>query len=166
MLADPRAAWNISRVRSASPIVALAVLVGIAILSAVSLGTRALGDGDASPTPWGVRLGMSATEVRAQVEARASGTWSTRLENDDWILERTADHEHATFELHDARLVAVRIEAPAASDFPAEPAYEATEGSVLVRETQGDHVALTLLSRSCPTHRDEATRLVAAHGGD
>lgn len=151
--------------RSSSPLVALAVLVGIAVLSSMSLGARLLSDADPSSTLWGARLGMTATEVRAIVEQRAEGTWTTRLENGDWILERATAGEHATFELHDARLVAIRAEARVASDFPASPPYEETADSVLVREVRGDQVEATLLSRSCPTHREEAARLVAAHAG-
>lgn len=143
--------------------VALAVLVGIAVLSAVSLGVRLLSEGEPSPTLWGVRLGMSATEVRARVEERTEGTWTTRLESGDWVLERVMEGQHARFELHDARLVAIRIEAPTAADFPASPSYEETEDGVLVRDAHGDRVEATLLSRSCPTHREEAARLVAAH---
>lgn len=151
--------------RSASPVVALVVLVGLALLSALSLALSMFQDRDPRPTVWGVRLGMTATDVRQRVEERGPGEWSTRLEGGDWVLERSTPHEHATFELHDGQLVAVRIEGPIAVDLPATPPYELTDGSVLVRTVRGDQVETTLLSRACPTHHEEAERLVRVYAG-
>lgn len=151
--------------RSASPVVALAALIGLASLSAFSLAVAVLGDRDPRPTVWGVRLGMTATEVRERVEERGPGAWSTHLESGDWVLERSTDRERASFELHDGQLVAVRIEGPIAVDLPATPPYELTDGSVLVRVARGDRVETTLLSRACPTHHDEAEELVRVYAG-
>lgn len=150
--------------RSASPLVALVVLVGLTLVSAAGLLVAPFrGEEPSAGSAWGVRLGMSATELRARVEQRGPGTWTTRLESGDWVLERDTDREHAAFALHDGRVVAIRIEGPASAELDPTPSYEETAESVRIRARRGERVEITILSRTCPTHHDEAERLVAEH---
>jgi len=110
-----------------------------------------------------VRLGMTADDVRRRIDARGPGEWTSRLSDGDWVLEHRAPNATAEYELHEGQLVAIRIDASAASDLGATPNFQVTRGSVLVRDDEAGRVRITLLSRDCPTHRVEAERLVASH---
>lgn len=149
--------------RSTSSLVALVVLVALATLSALGIGLAALHDEAHAPQVWGLWLDMRPTELRAQLDARGDATWTTRLEAGDWVLERTSATEHGTFELHEGRLVAIRAEGPVADDNPASPSFELSDESVLVRVVEGERVRTTVLSRTCPTHHDEAEQLAREH---
>lgn len=136
---------------------AAAALAGLA-LRLVQLGSR-----DPRPTVLGVRLGMTADEVRARVDARGPGQWTSSVVEGDWVLEHRAGDENARFEIHEGQLVAIRVDASTVEDLATVPAFEVTPGSVLLRQTEGAHVRIVLLSRACPTHHDEAEAIVAAH---
>ena len=112
----------------------------------------------------GIRLGMTADDVRRRVDEHGPGEWTSRLDRGDWVLEHDAPTETSSFELHEGQLVAIRYDAPADADLGAGPEFEMTRGSVLTRRIQSGRVRITLLSRDCPTHHDEAEQLVAAHG--
>lgn len=137
---------------------ALLALAGAAMQLVSMLGT------DPRPSVVGVRLGMTADEVRRRVDERGSGTWTSAVVDGDWHLEHVAADGSERFEIHEGQLVAVRAEGLVGRDRPASPAREVTPGSVLVRTVEGDRVRITLLSRACPTHRAEAERLVAGGG--
>jgi hypothetical protein len=111
----------------------------------------------------GLRLGMTADDVRSRVDETGPGEWTSRLDRGDWVLVHEAPNETSSFELHEGQLVAIRYEAPADADLGAGPEFEMTRGSVLTRHLEGGRVRITLLSRDCPTHHDEAEQLVAAH---
>jgi hypothetical protein len=125
----------------------------------VAVASRAVSD--PRPSIYGVRLGMTADEVRARVDETGPGTWSASAASGDWVLEHTADDAHARFELHDGQVMAIRVDAPDSSSLDG-PSLEVTDGSVLRREHAGSRIVWTLLSRACPTHRDEAEALVEA----
>lgn len=140
----------------------LAALTVLALIGAgVALASTTLAD--PRPAIDGVRLGMTADEVRARVDERGDGTWSASSSSGDWVLEHTAGEEHARFELHDGQLMAIRLESSARADLLG-PALEVTDSTVLRREVEGGQIAVTLLSRSCPTHRAEAEALVRSAG--
>jgi hypothetical protein len=144
---------------------AVVVLLTFSIAALGALALRVVGALDVDPRPsvFGVRLGMTADEVRERVDARGPGEWSSSVVLGDWVLEHRAGPEHARFEIHEGQLVAIRVEGPASSDLPTEPRFAVTPGSVLLREPEAGGVRITLLSRACPTHHEEAERLVAAH---
>jgi hypothetical protein len=143
-------------------IVVLAVLSVAAIVAITYPWVQSLSR-DPRPSVLGVRLGMTADEVRARVDEAGPSEWSSSVVGGDWVLESHRGPRQATFEIHEGQLVAIRVEGPTSSDLPTDPDYEETPGSVLVRRTEGDTTRITLLSRACPTHRDEAERLVAEH---
>jgi hypothetical protein len=111
----------------------------------------------------GVRLGMTADDVRARIDAREPGEWSSSVVAGDWVLEHRVADEAARFEIHEGQLVAIRVEGPTSADLPSEPRFEVTPGSILVREPDRTRVRITLLSRACPTHHEEAEALVRAY---
>lgn len=142
-----------------SRLVLAALTVLTVVVGGVELASRALED--PRPSFYGVRLGMTADDVRARVDERGEGTWSASPSSGDWVLEHTRGDEHARFELHDGQLMAIRVEAIATAELEGEP-LEVTESTVLRREVEGDRIVWTLLSRTCPTHRAEAEALVLA----
>lgn len=137
------------------------MLALLALGGAVMQLVAALG-ADPRPSVLGIRLGMTADEVRRRMDERGPGTWTTAVVDGDWHLEHVAADGTERFEIHEGQLVAVRAEGVAGRDRPTAPAREVTPGSVLVRTVEGDRVQITLLSRACPTHRIEAERLVTA----
>lgn len=144
---------------------ALAVLLALSIAALGALALRLVGALSADPRPSvaGVRLGMTADEVRERVDERGPGEWTSSVVLGDWVLEHRAGEERARFEIHEGQLVAIRLDGPASADLPTEPRFVVTPGSVLVRDTDAGRVRITLLSRACPTHHDEAESLVATH---
>lgn len=135
------------------------ILALLAIGAAVTQLVTAL-TADPRPTVAGVRLGMTADEVRRRVDERGPGTWSSAVVDGDWHLEHVGPDGTERFEIHEGQLVAVRAEGVIGRDRPGAPPREVTPGSVLVRTVEGDRVRTTLLSRACPTHRAEAEGLV------
>lgn len=137
---------------------------GLALLALVGVVMQVVAALDADPRPsvLGVRLGMTADEVRRRIDERGPGTWTTAVVEGDWHLEHVGADGSERFEIHEGQLVAVRAEGVAGHDRPTTPPREVTPGSVLVRTSRGDRVQITLLSRACPTHRIEAEALVAA----
>jgi len=143
-------------------IVVLAVLSLAAIVAIAYPWVQSLSR-DPRPSVLGVRLGMTADDVRQRVDEQGPSEWSSSIVDGDWVLESRRGPRRATFEIHEGQLVAIRIEGPASSDLPSTPAYEETPGSVLVRRVDGDTTRITLLSRACPTHHDEAESFVNEH---
>ena len=134
-----------------------------AVASVVAYAWLAARLADPRPSVLGARLGMTADELRARVDAQRPGTWTSSVIAGDWILDRREGDVEARFELHEGQLVAVRVEGPRSAGLVETPPYEVTPGSVAVRTVDHDHVRITLLSRACPTHHDEAEALVRAH---
>jgi len=143
--------------------IAVLAIVSIATFGGLAYHWIAPALADPRPSVLGVRLGMTADEIRRRVDETGPGEWSSRVTNGDWVLTHAAPTSDATFEIHEGQLVAVRVDASGAADLATTPRVEVTPGSILVRERDGDRVRITLLSRSCPTHHDEAERLVARY---
>jgi len=109
-----------------------------------------------------VKLGMTPGDVRAKIDL-PPGTWRANP-GEEMTLDyspTTGDVPKVRFEFHSGMLVAIRATLPtndpAASSIP----LEVTPGAVISREKSGPQsTALTWLSRDCPTHKDEAARLV------
>lgn len=138
-------------------LVLAALAVAAALGAGVAIASRALSD--PRPSIYGVRLGMTADEIRARIDEAHDGTWSASADSGEWVLEHTQGDTHARFELHDGQLMAIRVDAPLTAALAGAP-LEVTEGTVLTRREHDGRIAWTLLSRSCPTHRAEAEALV------
>lgn len=116
----------------------------------------------------GVRLGMTPRDVRDRFEGGGTGTWQTKVgggagASDDTLLEWSATGDrsratHARFEFHLGMLVAVRahLREPISA-----PRIDLTPKTVTVRAPEGGGTEVTILSRDCPTHHDEAEALAA-----
>ena len=137
-----------------------AMTIAMSVAAAAWIAVR---NTDRRPTVLGARLGMTPDELRARVDARDVGVWTSSLVGGDWVLDRRAIGSEGRFEFHEGQLVAVRAEGPRSADLPTTPPFEVTPGSVLVRAVDHDRVQITLLSRGCPTHHEEAEALVRAH---
>jgi hypothetical protein len=140
-------------------------VIRIAILAAAlmtSACTRI--EPDAIPN---VKLGMAPGDVRDRFDPGGPGTWQTSVGKaaDDTALEwkakdGSAKVRDARFEFHLGMLVAVR--ARTAEDPPSSEKISATPASVTVRRSApAGGTDIAVLSKDCPTHKDEAASLVA-----
>lgn len=106
------------------------------------------------PSIRGVRLGMTSDEIRT---LRSGGGWTTVVDaSGDLALERPGER----YEFHEGLLVAATVELAHGEAEASGPARSVSSGSVLVRQTTQSGARLRLVSRVCPTHADEARRLV------
>lgn len=144
------------------------MLAALALASAAWLGARWLAAANADPRPsvLGLRLGMTADEARGRLDARRAGEWTSEPTGTDWTFVHRGAEDTTELTLHEGQLVAIRVDAPASDDLRTGPDRQVTPGSVLVRTEAGGRVRITLLSRACPTHHDEAERLVAGTGAE
>lgn len=121
----------------------------------------------------GVRLGMTPRDVRARFESGAGGegAWQTKLGagagvSDDTVLEWTASSQEgrassARFEFHLGMLVAVRAHL---REGLAAERVDLTPKTVTLRSPGAPGAGgtdVTILSRDCPTHRQEAESLAS-----
>jgi len=141
---------------------ALLGLVLLTGLGATSLAASALAPLGAPPSVLGLRLGATPDMVRARL---TSASFRTELGEDVALVADGAIAADvapgARFEFHDGQLVAVRLDLlPNHPDAHGVPLI-ATPATVLARAPAGDLVHVSLLARTCPTHREEAERLVA-----
>lgn len=154
--------WKWQRLSQLGALLGLVLLTG---LGATSLCARALegplGMGAAPPSIVGLRLGATPDMVRDRF---AGVLFRTELGEDVALVTdmplAPGIEPGARFEFHDGQLVAVRL--LLASEHPDAPGDRlvATPGTVLSRTPEADgRVRAILLSRTCPTHRDEAERL-------
>jgi hypothetical protein len=118
---------------------------------------------------YGVRLAMTASDLRAHFEPGAPGHWHTETTPDReiamvWAADAPERHPavlRARFEIHSGLLVAIRAEARTEG-----PPLEKSLSAVLARHPlPGDRerASITILARDCPTHADEARALLAGH---
>lgn len=148
--------------------VALLGLVLLTGLGATSLCARAL-EGplslDAPPSILGLRLGATPDMLRARFPGVA---FRTEL-GEDVALVTDAPlaalvEPGARFEFHDGQLVAVRVVLASEHGDASGDRLVATPGTVLSRTPEADgRVLAVLLSRTCPTHREEAESLVTGN---
>lgn len=141
-------------------------LLAAAAAAVLALAACTKSDADAVP---GVRLGMAPHDVRERLVTGGDGVWRTKVgaAADDTAIEWTARNAdearvpHATFEFHLAMLVAVRATVRDPSP-PASDTITSTSHTVTLRKAAGPGLTdVTVLARDCPTHHDEAEKLVA-----
>ena len=134
-------------------ILASIVLSGVALVGAVIARLEILSA--PVPTLLGLRLGVTPDEVRAR---RAGGEWTTRVEpSGDLSLVRGDER----YEFHEGLLVAVAVALDAHEPDAIGPALVVTPVTVLVREPTQGGIQVRMISRTCPTHSEEAERLAA-----
>jgi hypothetical protein len=114
----------------------------------------------------GVRLGLSPSQVRRQLETDGPGSFRSIAMGEDfalvWMPDRPrGDLLRARLEFHLGQLVAARmLLSPRASESGG-PALSQSEASVLHRRTTSRGVELTWIAKSCPTHAAEVRRLLS-----
>lgn len=156
-------------------------MLTVAVVFAVAAFCNTVACGrDPGPDPIpGVRLGMTPRDVRDHFESDPSrggagaGAWQTKVgggagASDDTVVEWTATDpqaatRHARFEFHLGMLVAIRVQQR--DRIPAER-IDVTPKTVTRRAPGGGGGAVatggtevTVLSRDCPTHHEEAEAL-------
>lgn len=140
----------------------LTLALALGPVTAASLAGCERASASASEAMPAIRLGMSPRDVRDRFDGGGEGTWQTKLAAKtaedtvlEWVARDPAQARTSTarFEFHLGMLVAVRAhlrEAAAAK-------MEATEKTVSVLEPSPQGGSdLTILSRDCPTHHEEA----------
>lgn len=144
--------------------------IGAAVLSLAALwalgglALSMLAPSGEVPSLRGVRLGMTAEQVRARFDGGAVASYRTEITGSDLRLVRapggSLDRE-ASFEIHEGMLVAVRLDLPDSAPEVAGPRLEVTPLSVLARQPgEPGRTQILLLSRTCPTHASEVAELV------
>lgn len=121
-------------------------------------------EADALPN---VKLGMAPGDVRDRFEPGGPGTWQTSVgaSADDTAIEwkakdGSAKVKEARFEFHLGMLVAIR--AKTTEPPPSEDEISATPAKVTLKKKATDgSTELDVLSRDCPTHKEEASKLAA-----
>lgn len=134
--------------------------------------------GETIPDVYGVKLGMTASDVRDRFRG-AGGAFKADVAADDYAIrwtrgeaKTTASGEPnplvVTFEYHMGTLVAIRARVP--SDAPiAKGSSVVTSKSAVLARTPGEAldggvagtVEVDVLARDCPTHKTEAESLAA-----
>lgn len=111
----------------------------------------------------GVKLGMTPSDVRARIDLPKDGTWKV-TSGEEMILDYsppTGDVPKVRFEFHSGMLVAIRADLASSDSAASSVPLEVTPGAVIARDKPGSHFThVTWLSRDCPTHKEEAERLV------
>lgn len=134
----------------------------LALALVLVLGCR----GDEIPDFWGLRLGMTATDVRDRFTAK-NGSFKAETAADDytirWTPKEPADDSPREVELafHMGSLVAITAKIPEASAFAKGPPFVITKRSALKRSpSTAGLVDVELLARDCPTHRSRSEAIV------
>jgi|GEM_PF-1242227 len=151
----------------ASPRVGRA-LRGALLALALALGASAwwvVGQRSTGVDLRGVRIGLSAADTRARFLAPGPGVWASESSPEPslrWSASGATDVREAVFEFHQGMLVAVRLKVSPKSPEATGPSLEQTPARVISRQAEGDAVAVTLLSRSCPAHAAEVAKLLGS----
>lgn len=143
---------------------ALAVLAALAVL----LACRA----DTIPDVYGVRLGMTASDVRDRFTA-TGGTFKADVAADDYSIRWTpgsdatlrakggdANPLSVDFAFHMGSLVAIDARVPADATVAKGPTYVVSKSSVMKRTADAEGVAIDVFARDCPTHKARAEAIV------
>jgi hypothetical protein len=143
--------------------IAVAAALAVFAMGALAFSLHSGNTGDIR----GVRLGLSASDTRDRFVAPGPGTWTSAAEPEPvlrWAPDDAASPVHAaTF--HQGMLVAIRLRVAPGAHEAAGPPLELSRSSLTSRGAEpGGDVAVTQLSRSCPTHADEVRRLLSADG--
>lgn len=134
-------------------------------ISLAASGCRS--EGDAIPH---VKLGMAPRDVRERFQPGEpgrpppAGSWQTAVGGgDDTALEWTSREPSsafadARFEFHVGMLVAIRahLREPSTKE-----TISTTARTVTLRAPHDGGTAITVLSRDCPTHKDEAASIAS-----
>lgn len=109
-----------------------------------------------------VRLGMTPADVRATFAPPAAGPSQWRVDSSgETALEWRGSGRSFRFEFHNAQLMAVRAVLDSRDPSTHGDALEVSTATVLRRHAREDgRVELTLLARDCPSHAEEARRLI------
>jgi hypothetical protein len=118
----------------------------------------------------GVRLGMTASDVRSRFLAGKTGTWTSAQEPEPvlrWSASAGesapggAGPQKAVFEFHQGMLVALTlVGGPTAKG----PALETTRASVASRRAGPNGPEVRVLSRDCETHKAEVAKMLSSGG--
>ncbi|MDQ3032906.1 MAG: hypothetical protein M3Y87_10850 [Myxococcota bacterium] len=141
------------------------MLVPALLALSALVATIVMPSGPEIPSIRGVRLGMSAEQVRARFEDGAPASWRTEIAGGDLALIRapggSLDRE-SRFELHNGMLVAIRLDLPDDAPEASGETLAITPGSVTERApAEPGRVALSVLARDCPTHAEEVSRILS-----
>lgn len=111
---------------------------------------------------YGVRLGLTPAQLRARFEAPGPGSFRT-VPGPELALEwaGASPEPSLRFEFHDGMLVALRARVRSNDPAAQGPPVVVSNAAVLARRGAGtDRTEVTWLARDCPTHADEARRLL------
>lgn len=128
---------------------------------------------DTIPDVYGIRLGMTASDVRDRFTA-TGGTFKADVAADDYSIRWTPGPDATLeakgggpnplavdFAFHMGSLVAISARVPADAPIATGPTYVVTKGSVLKRApTEPSGVGIDVLARDCPTHKARAEAIV------
>lgn len=149
---------------------ALAAFLAI-VAALVVVGCRA----DEVPDVYGVRLGMTASDVRDRFTG-TGGTFKADVAADDYSIRWTPGPDAALrakgggpnplsveFAFHMGSLVAISARVPADAPLAKGATYVVTKRSVMKRAANADGggVAIDVLARECPTHKARAEAIAA-----
>lgn len=113
----------------------------------------------------GVRLGMTAAQIRERFDRGTAAAWRTEVSGPDLALIRAPAGEldrETRFEIHAGMLVAIRMDVrddlPEAAGAP----LVTTPASVVSRSRpEPGRTRIAVLARDCPTHADEVSALLS-----
>lgn len=148
--------------RSFRAVIAAAVVpVAVAGLVFVIASSKLSRERDAL-SPFRVRLGMTPADVRATFAPPSAGPSQWRVDSSgETALEWRGSGRSFRFEFHNAQLMAVRGVLDSRDPSTHGDALEVSTATVLRRHVREDgRVELTLLARDCPSHAEEARRLM------
>ena len=138
------------------------VLLVLSALGPASLAAAGCGGASGARDWAGVRLGMSANDVRERFRPGGEGTWTHALEPEPvlrWVASApSASIRRASFELHLGMLVAFTL---VGGELTRGKPLETTRGSIAARRAGSDGPEVRVLSRDCETHRAEVQKLLS-----
>jgi hypothetical protein len=110
-----------------------------------------------------VQLGMTPADVRATFAPPSAVGSQWRVESGrETALEWRGGGRSFRFEFHGAQLMGVRAILESRDPSTQGDSLDVTNATVLRRHVREDgRVELTLLARDCPSHAEEARRLIA-----
>jgi hypothetical protein len=141
-----------------------AAIAPIAVAGAAFFVARSRLDAAREPlAAFRLRLGMTPADVRATFAPPAAGPSQWKVDSTgESALEWRGSGRMFRFEFHNAQLMAVRAVLDSRDPSTHGRALEVSTASVLRRHVREDgRVELTLLARDCPSHAEEARRLIA-----
>ena len=123
-----------------------------------------LSDTDARRDFQGVRLGMSASQVREAYAPGQPGAWSSSVSDDGTLLldwQASEGPSTARFEVHDGLLVAVRGRGKHESGRGDDRVEVSADDVWSVSSDPADMSQVVWIARNCPLHREEIDALVS-----